>query len=207
MRSYIKDILPVKRLVDVILTCLGLIIIWPLILLIAACIRIFIGSPVLFRQVRPGFGGKPFMVYKFRSMNEKKDGQGNLLPDGERLTGLGKSLRTTSLDELPELINVLKGEMSLVGPRPLLMQYLERYSPEQARRHDVLPGITGWAQINGRNALTWQDKFQLDVWYVDNWSVGLDLKILLLTFWKVLKREGISQPGYATAEEFMGNEV
>lgn len=191
---------------DLLLTCLGLIILWPLILLIAACIRIFIGSPVFFRQLRPGYGGKPFMVYKFRSMNEKEDAQGNLLPDAERLTRLGRFLRSTSLDELPELINVLKGEMSLVGPRPLLMQYLERYSPEQARRQDVLPGISGWAQINGRNALTWQEKFQLDVWYVDNWSVGLDLKILFLTFGKVLKREDISQPGNATADEFMGND-
>lgn len=206
MRSYTKDILPIKRLMDLLLTCLGLIILWPLILLIAACIRIFIGSPVFFRQLRPGYGGKPFMVYKFRSMNEKVDAQGNLLPDAERLTRLGRFLRSTSLDELPELINVLKGEMSLVGPRPLLMQYLERYSPEQARRQDVLPGISGWAQINGRNALTWQEKFQLDVWYVDNWSVGLDLKILFLTFGKVLKREDISQPGNATADEFMGND-
>jgi sugar transferase EpsL len=201
-----KNIPPVKRLVDLTLTCLGLIIISPLILLIATCVRIFIGSPVFFRQVRPGHGGKPFKVYKFRSMNEKMDAEGNLLPDVERLTRLGKFLRTTSLDELPELINVLKGEMSLVGPRPLLMQYLERYSSEQARRHDVLPGVTGWAQINGRNALTWQAKFKLDIWYVDNWSVGLDIKILFLTFWKVLKREGISQPGHATAEEFMGND-
>jgi lipopolysaccharide/colanic/teichoic acid biosynthesis glycosyltransferase len=139
-------------------------------------------------------------------MNENKDSNGNLLPDSERLTGFGRFLRNTSLDELPELINVLKGEMSLVGPRPLLMQYIERYSSEQKRRQDVLPGITGWAQINGRNALTWHDKFVLDVWYVDNMSIGLDLKILFLTFWKVLKREGISQPGHATAGEFMGDE-
>jgi sugar transferase EpsL len=138
-------------------------------------------------------------------MNEKSDPQGAKLPDSERLTWLGRFLRTTSLDELPELINVFKGEMSLVGPRPLLIQYLERYSSEQARRHDVLPGITGWAQINGRNTLTWEEKFQLDIWYVDNWSMFLDIKILWSTFWKVLKREGISQPGHATAEEFMGN--
>jgi lipopolysaccharide/colanic/teichoic acid biosynthesis glycosyltransferase len=191
---------------DVILTSIGLVIIAPLILLIAACVRIFIGSPVLFRQLRPGYKGNPFHIYKFRSMKEIKNAKGDLLPDSERLTSFGKFLRNTSLDELPELINVLRGEMSLVGPRPLLMQYLERYSPEQKHRHDVVPGITGWAQIKGRNALTWQDKFKLDVWYVDNVSIGLDLKILFQTFWKVLKREGISQPGHATAEEFMGNE-
>jgi lipopolysaccharide/colanic/teichoic acid biosynthesis glycosyltransferase len=206
MRSNKKNILQLKRVMDIALTSIGLIIIAPLILLIAACVRIFIGSPVLFRQLRPGYKGNPFYIYKFRSMNDVKDSFGDLLPDSERLTGLGRFLRTTSLDELPELINVLKGEMSLVGPRPLLMQYLERYSPEQKRRQDVLPGITVWAQVKGRNTLTWQDKFILDVWYVDNVSIGLDLKILFLTFWKVLKREGISQPGHATAEEFMGNE-
>jgi lipopolysaccharide/colanic/teichoic acid biosynthesis glycosyltransferase len=138
-------------------------------------------------------------------MTEAEDEQGNLLSDTQRLTRLGRFLRASSLDELPELINILRGEMSLVGPRPLLMQYLERYDAEQARRHDVLPGLTGWAQINGRNALTWEDKFQLDVWYVDHWSLGLDIKILFLTVWKVLRREGISQPGHATAEEFMGS--
>jgi lipopolysaccharide/colanic/teichoic acid biosynthesis glycosyltransferase len=138
-------------------------------------------------------------------MREARDAQGNLLPDEERLTRLGRFLRASSLDELPEMLNVLRGEMSWVGPRPLLMQYLPRYSPEQARRHDVLPGITGWAQINGRNALTWQDKFKLDVWYVDHWSFWLDLRILVLTVLKVLRREGISQPGHATAQEFMGN--
>jgi len=207
MRSYKKNILIVKRLMDVTLTSFGLVIIAPLILLIAACVKIFIGSPVLYKQLRPGLRCNPFYIYKFRSMNENKDAKGVLLPDAERLTGFGRFLRTTSLDELPELINVLKGEMSLVGPRPLLMQYLARYSPEQKRRQDVLPGITGWAQINGRNALTWQDKFILDVWYVDNMSIGLDLKILVLTFWKVLKREGISQPGHATAGEFMGNDA
>jgi lipopolysaccharide/colanic/teichoic acid biosynthesis glycosyltransferase len=207
MRSYKKNILIVKRLMDVTLTSFGLVIIAPLILLIAACVKIFIGSPVLYKQLRPGLRCNPFYIYKFRSMNENKDAKGVLLPDAERLTGFGRFLRTTSLDELPELINVLKGEMSLVGPRPLLMQYLARYSPEQKRRQDVLPGITGWAQINGRNSLTWQDKFILDVWYVDNMSIGLDLKILVLTFWKVLKREGISQPGHATAGEFMGNDA
>ncbi len=206
MRSNKNNILPGKRFMDVTLTSIGLVIIAPLILLIAACVKKFVGSPVLFKQLRPGLGCDPFYIYKFRSMNENKDANGDLLPDAERLTRFGRFLRTTSMDELPELINVLKGEMSLVGPRPLLMQYIERYSPEQKRRQDVLPGITGWAQINGRNALTWQDKFILDVWYVDHMSVGLDLKILFLTFWKVLKREGISQPGHATAGEFMGND-
>jgi lipopolysaccharide/colanic/teichoic acid biosynthesis glycosyltransferase len=155
--------------------------------------------------VRPGHFGRPFKIYKFRTMTDERDAQGNLLPDAERLTRLGRFLRSTSLDELPELFNILRGEMSIVGPRPLLMQYLDRYSPEQARRHDVLPGVTGWAQINGRNALTWEDKFKLDVWYVDHWSFWLDIKILFLTAWKVIRREGISQPGHATAEKFTGN--
>jgi len=144
-------------------------------------------------------------MYKFRTMTEARDGQGNLLPDAERLTAFGKFLRSTSLDELPELFKVLKGDMSLVGPRPLLMQYLERYSPEQRRRHQVKPGITGWAQVNGRNALTWEEKFALDVWYVDHYSLWLDVKILALTVWKIIKREGITEPGRATAQEFMGN--
>jgi len=206
MRSNEINILQAKRLMDVTLSCIGLVIIAPLLLIIAIFVKIFIGSPVLFKQLRPGIRCNPFHIYKFRTMNENKDAKGNLLSDAERLTGFGRFLRKTSLDELPEIINVLKGDMSLVGPRPLLMQYLERYSPEQKRRQNVLPGITGWAQINGRNALTWQDKFILDVWYVDNMSVGLDLKILFLTIWKVLKREGISQPGHATAGEFMGND-
>jgi len=195
-----------KRLFDLALTIPGAILISPLLGLIALLVRSNLGRQVLFRQVRPGYQGKPFTNYKFRTMKVSHDAEGNLLPDSERLTGLGRLLRSFSLDELPELINVLRGEMSLVGPRPLLMQYLDRYTPEQARRHDVLPGITGWAQVNGRNVLTWEDKFRFDVWYVDNWSLWLDVKILLLTFWRVLKREGISQPGYATAEEFMGSE-
>ena len=195
-----------KRLFDLALTIPGAILISPLLGLIALLVRSNLGRPVLFRQVRPGYQGKPFTNYKFRTMKVSHDAEGNLLPDSERLTGLGRLLRSFSLDELPELINVLRGEMSLVGPRPLLMQYLDRYTPEQARRHDVLPGMTGWAQVNGRNVLTWGDKFRFDVWYVDNWSLWLDVKILLLTFWRVLKREGISQPGYATAEEFMGSE-
>jgi len=155
--------------------------------------------------MRPGLKGKPFYMYKFRTMTDETDEQGNLLPDELRLTRLGKFLRSTSLDELPELFNVLKGDMSLVGPRPLLMQYLDRYTPEQARRHEMKPGITGWAQVNGRNAITWEEKFALDVWYVDNWSLWLDLKILAMTIVKVFKREGISAEGEATMPEFMGN--
>jgi lipopolysaccharide/colanic/teichoic acid biosynthesis glycosyltransferase len=196
-----------KRIFDLLLTVIGLALLSPILLLIALAVRLAHGSPVLFTQLRPGRFGEPFYIYKFRTMTEARDAQGKLLPDAERLTRLGRFLRASSLDELPELFNVLRGEMSLVGPRPLLMQYLGRYSPEQARRHAVLPGITGWAQVNGRNALTWQDKFRLDVWYVDNWSFWLDLRILGMTLWKVIKREGISQPGHATAEEFMGNET
>jgi sugar transferase EpsL len=149
-----------------------------------------------------GLHGRPFTIYKFRTMTDKRGEDGNLLPDGERLTRLGRFLRMTSMDELPEFFNVIKGDMSIVGPRPLLMQYLDRYTPEQARRHEVKPGITGWAQVNGRNAITWEDKFKLDVWYVDNWSPWLDVKIIAMTIWKILKREGISPPGQATMEEF-----
>lgn len=194
-----------KRLLDILLTLLGGIILLPFTLLISLAILLSMGRPVIFRQRRPGLDGEPFELYKFRTMRSMQDRNGRLLPDADRLTPLGRFLRSLSLDELPELWNVLRGEMSLVGPRPLLMQYLERYTPEQARRHDVLPGITGWAQINGRNALTWEDKFRYDLWYVDNWSLWLDVKILLITLWKVIKREGISQEGHATAEEFMGS--
>jgi sugar transferase EpsL len=193
-----------KRIIDVALALPGMVILSPLFLIIAILVGLNYGPPIIFRQKRPGYLGKPFWVYKFRTMTNALDQVNNLLPDSERITRLGRILRSFSLDELPELFNVLKGEMSLVGPRPLLMQYLERYSPEQARRHEVLPGITGWAQINGRNALTWEEKFTLDVWYVDNWTLGLDIKILLITAIKVLRREGINQTGYATAEEFMG---
>jgi lipopolysaccharide/colanic/teichoic acid biosynthesis glycosyltransferase len=196
---------PAKRLFDLALTAPGLILLAPALLVVAVLVRIYHGAPVLFRQQRPGYRGQPFSIYKFRTMSNARDASGALLPDAQRLTRLGRFLRSTSLDELPELFNVLRGEMSLVGPRPLLMQYLERYSPEQARRHNVLPGVTGWAQVNGRNVLTWEDKFRLDVWYVDHWSLGLDVHILLMTLGKVLKREGISQPGHATAEEFMGS--
>lgn len=195
-----------KRLFDLLAAGVILLLVTPLLLIVALLVRIKLGAPVIFRQQRPGYRGKPFWVYKFRSMSDERDSHGNLLPDAERLTGLGSFLRASSVDELPELINVLRGEMSLVGPRPLLMQYLPRYSPEQARRHQVLPGITGWAQVNGRNALTWQEKFSLDVWYVDHWSFWLDLRILFITLFKVLRREGISQPGQATNEEFTGTE-
>jgi sugar transferase EpsL len=194
-----------KRLFDLLLTIPGLILTSPLLLIVAILVRILHGKPALFRQVRPGYRGKLFKVYKFRTMSDARDSLGNLLSDDLRITPLGQFLRDTSIDELPELINVLRGEMSLVGPRPLLTQYLERYSPEQFRRHEVLPGITGWAQINGRNTLTWEDKFHHDVWYVDHWSLWLDNKILVLTFWKVIRREGINQEGHATAEEFMGS--
>lgn len=193
-----------KRLLDLALTIPALILLAPLFVLLALLVRLRLGSPVLFRQQRPGLCGQPFTLFKFRTMTDARDAQGHLLPDANRLTRFGRFLRSTSLDELPELFNVLKGEMSLVGPRPLLMQYLERYTPEQVRRHEVKPGLTGWAQVNGRNALTWEQKFALDVWYVDHWSLWLDLSIILLTAWKVLIREGISQPGQATMKEFLG---
>jgi sugar transferase EpsL len=196
-----------KRALDVIISAMALSILCPLMGLVALAVRLRLGSPVLFRQVRPGLRGRPFTLYKFRSMTDARDSRGQPLPDAQRLTPFGRFLRSSSLDELPELLNVLRGDMSLVGPRPLLMQYLERYSPEQARRHEVKPGITGWAQVNGRNALTWERRFELDVWYVDHQSVSLDLKILALTAWKWLKREGISHPGQATMEEFRGKDV
>jgi len=197
---------PAKRIFDLLATSLLLIILSPVLLLISLVLLVINGTPLLYRQRRPGFKGKPFYLYKFRTMNDRYGEDGSLLTDAERITPLGRCLRTSSLDELPEFFNVLRGEMSLVGPRPLLMQYMERYSPEQRRRHEVLPGVTGWAQVNGRNAITWSEKFRLDVWYVENWSFWLDIKILLMTVWKVLKGEGINQPGHATAEEFMGNE-
>jgi sugar transferase EpsL len=196
--------LAVKRALDIAVSLLWLILLSPLLGLIALAVRLTMGYPVLFRQRRPGLHGRPFTIYKFRTMTDARGAQGNLLPDERRLTRLGLFLRRTSLDELPELFNVLRGNMSLVGPRPLLMRYLDRYTPEQMRRHQVRPGITGWAQVNGRNAITWDQKFALDVWYVDHWSLRLDLKIIALTVWKVLAHEGISQPGQATMEEFMG---
>ena len=193
-----------KRLLDLALTLPGLVLISPILVAVTLAAWATQGRPLLFRQFRPGYRAQSITLYKFRTMREAYGSDGQPLPDAQRLTGVGRFLRSFSLDELPELWNVLRGEMSLVGPRPLLMQYLERYTPEQARRHLVLPGMTGWAQVNGRNANTWEEKFRLDIWYVDHWSLWLDVRILLLTLWKVLKREGISQPGQATAEEFMG---
>lgn len=193
-----------KRLFDKVAAALALIIISPFLVILSISIRIKLGSPILFRQQRPGLHGKPFQMYKFRTMTDDRDEVGNLLPDEKRLTRFGRFLRNTSLDELPELFNVLKGDMSLVGPRPLLMEYLPLYSPEQARRHEVKPGITGWAQVNGRNAISWEDKFRLDVWYVDNRSLWLDIKILWLTVAKVFRREGINEAGQATMSKFQG---
>ena len=201
----LKGIPRSKRILDLALTLIGGLVALPLIILIAILVRVFLGSPVVFRQRRPGYRGLPFTLYKFRTMKELPGADGTPHSDFERLTPLGRLLRTTSLDELPELYNVLRGEMSLVGPRPLLMQYLDRYTVEQARRMLAQPGMSGWAQINGRNNVSWEDKFALDAWYVDHWSFWLDLKILLLTPLKVLRREGISQPGNATAMEFMGS--
>lgn len=196
-----------KRRFDLICSVLALIVLSPLLLVIAGVIRAVIGSPILFRQKRPGFRGRPFELIKFRTMRDIRGTDGALLADGERMNKLGWMLRKTSLDELPELWNVLKGEMSLVGPRPLLMEYLPLYTSEQARRHEVKPGMTGWAQVNGRNAISWEEKFRLDVWYVENCSFGLDIKILLLTVLKVFKGEGISQKGHATAQKFRGSVI
>ncbi|MDW8213864.1 MAG: sugar transferase [Roseiflexaceae bacterium] len=193
-----------KRVFDICVASVALIALAPLLLVIAALVRLSLGTPVIFRQQRPGLHGKPFMLLKFRSMTDARDAQGNLLPDDQRLTRFGRFLRSSSLDELPELINVIRGEMSLVGPRPLLMEYLDRYTPEQMRRHAVRPGITGWAQVNGRNAINWEQKFALDVWYVDHLSFWLDLRILALTVWRVAQREGINQHGCATVTIFQG---
>lgn len=193
-----------KRIFDVFVSFIALVILSPVIGIVAWRIRKNLGSPVFFRQTRPGLNGKPFEMVKFRTMKDAVDQQGNPLPDSERMTLLGDKLRNSSLDELPELWNVLKGDMSLVGPRPLLMQYLPLYSKEQARRHDVHPGVTGWAQINGRNAISWEDKFKLDVWYVDNQTIFLDIQILLLTIKKVILKEGITADGHVTTEAFKG---
>ena len=195
-----------KRLFDFLASLIALILLSPIIALVAWKIRKNLGSPVLFRQTRPGLNGKPFEMVKFRTMKDAVDQQGNPLPDSERMTPFGDKLRNSSLDELPELWNVLKGEMSLVGPRPLLMQYLPLYSKEQARRHDVRPGVTGWAQINGRYAISWEEKFALDVWYVDNKTLWLDIKILFMTVKKVFVKEGISADGHVTIEPFMVSE-
>lgn len=193
-----------KRLLDIAVAATGLALVAPVLAVLALAVRLKLGRPILFRQRRPGLHGRPFEMYKLRTMLDRQDAQGRLLPDEERLTPFGRFLRSTSLDELPELLNVLRGEMSLVGPRPLLTEYLARYTPEQARRHEVKPGITGWAQINGRNAIGWEERFALDVWYVDHWSLALDLKILFRTVGKVLRRDGISAESHATMPEFMG---
>jgi sugar transferase EpsL len=192
----------IKRAIDFAGAAIGLIVFAPVIALVAIAIRIDMGAPVLFRQQRPGLGGKPFLITKFRTMRDAHGADGRPLPDGERLTPLGRFLRATTLDELPELCNVLRGEMSLVGPRPLLMRYLDRYTLREARRHEVRPGLTGWAQINGRNAISWPEKFALDVWYVDHWSFFLDMKIIFITILKVLQRHGINAEGEATMPEF-----
>lgn len=196
----------IKRFFDFSLSAILLILILPLVSLIAWKVRKNLGSPVLFKQVRPGMSGKPFEMIKFRTMSDNRDEAGSLLPDEKRMTPFGSFLRSTSLDELPELWNVIKGEMSLVGPRPLLMEYLSLYSNEQRRRHEVRPGVTGWAQINGRNALSWEEKFKLDVWYVDNKSFLLDIKILFLTLKKVCLRDGINADGEVTMSKFTGND-
>ncbi|BDU80958.1 sugar transferase [Clostridium perfringens] len=194
----------IKRTFDIIAALGGLIVFSPIIIVVAILVRVNLGSPILFTQDRVGKDNKIFKMLKFRTMKDGVDKEGNLLPDSERLTNFGKALRSTSLDELPELINILKGDMSLIGPRPLLVEYLPLYSKEQKRRHDVLPGLTGWAQINGRNAISWREKFKLDVYYVDNWSVGLDIKIFFLTFYKILKRDGINQNDNITMQKFDG---
>ncbi|MDP8293129.1 MAG: sugar transferase [Candidatus Orphnella occulta] len=193
----------VKRVFDLVIAIFLLASLLPFLLLVALLVRIQMGSSFLFRQDRPGKDEKPFTIYKFRTMINKVDKEGNILPDKDRLTSLGVFLRKTSIDELPELFNVIRGDMSIVGPRPLLMQYLNRYTIKQARRHEVRPGITGWAQVNGRNVISWDNKFKLDVWYIDNRSLWLDMKIIFMTIVKTLKRDGISQHGQATMEEFL----
>jgi lipopolysaccharide/colanic/teichoic acid biosynthesis glycosyltransferase len=193
-----------KRASDLVGALAALVVVAPLLLIVAALVRIFLGSPILFRQSRPGWNGKPFTCLKFRTMTQARDAKGRLLPDADRMTRFGRFLRRSSIDEFPELINVIRGEMSLVGPRPLLPQYLERYTPEQMRRHEVRPGITGWAQVNGRNALDWERKFELDVWYVDHQNLRLDVAILARTLGKLFSPDGISSSGHATMPEFLG---
>jgi sugar transferase EpsL len=195
-----------KRLVDLTVASIALVLLAPILLLVAVLVTLHLHFPILYHQQRAGLGGRPFAMIKFRTMTQSQDTGGQPLADVDRLTSLGRFLRTTSLDEMPELLNVLRGDMSLVGPRPLLVQYLERYTPAQMRRHEVLPGITGWAQVKGRNALTWEERFSLDLWYVDNCSLWLDMKILGLTVLSILRREGISRPGYATMPEFRGSD-
>ncbi len=194
-----------KRLFDLIVASTALIVLSPLIVVLGLLVLVTCGPPIIFRQARPGYKGRLFEIYKFRTMTEGRDEQGKPLSDSIRLTRLGRFMRSFSLDELPELVNIVRGDMSLVGPRPLLMDYLALYSPHQMRRHEAYPGLTGWAQVNGRNALDWESRFDLDVWYVDHRSCTLDLKILFLTLWKVVRREGVSQPGHATMEYFKGS--
>jgi lipopolysaccharide/colanic/teichoic acid biosynthesis glycosyltransferase len=196
-----------KRIFDILFAVLALVVLSPLILIVSALLLFRQGPPLFFCQERPGLGGKIFRLCKFRSMQPSPGNENQPDRDAVRITPMGKLLRRTSLDELPELINVLKGEMSIVGPRPLLVQYLERYSAEQARRHEMPPGITGWAQVNGRNEISWEERFKLDIWYIDHWSLWLDIRIILITLWKVLSGEGISQPGRATMDEFMGSDI
>lgn len=194
-----------KRLIDFLAALMALILLGPLMLVVGVLVRLRLGSPAIFRQQRPGHHARPFTMYKFRTMmSTTHDKEGRILPDDQRLTPFGLWLRSTSLDELPELFNVLKGDMSLVGPRPLMTKYLDRYTPHQARRHEVKPGITGWAQVNGRNNITWEEKFDLDVWYVDHWSLKLDIMILARTFWQVVSRSDVAKEGHATVDEFMG---
>lgn len=194
----------IKRIIDILVSLIALIFLSPVLLIIYLLVIVNLGTPAFFLQERVGKNNKVFKMIKFRTMKDARDKEGNLLSDNERVTKFGSFLRSFSLDELPELINILKGDMSLVGPRALLVQYLEYYNDEQIRRHEVLPGLTGWAQINGRNSITWKEKFELDVWYVDNWSIWLDIKIFFLTFWKVIKREGINQSETVTMEYFNG---
>lgn len=193
-----------KKIIDRTVALGALVVTLPITLVAAAAVRATMGAPVIFTQERPGLLGKPFRIYKMRTMSDARGPSGELLPDAERLTALGRALRASSVDELPQLLNVLRGDLSLVGPRPLLMEYLALYSTEQARRHDVMPGISGWAQIHGRNALTWPEKFALDVWYVDQWSLVLDLRILAATAWKVVRREGVASDGHVTMPRFRG---
>jgi lipopolysaccharide/colanic/teichoic acid biosynthesis glycosyltransferase len=195
-----------KRLFDIVVSAVAIVVLSPIVAIEAVLVRLLLGSPVLFTQVRPGLNGAPFTVMKFRTLADLRDATGALLPDADRMTPFGRLIRATSLDELPQLFNVLRGDMSLVGPRPLLMQYLTRYSPEQRRRHEVRPGVTGWAQVHGRNALSWEEKFRHDVWYVDHVSFGLDLVILIKSVGVVLRGSGVSQAGRATADEFMGSD-
>jgi sugar transferase EpsL len=194
-----------KRLIDIVVAGTALLALSPVMLVTVLLVRLRLGSPVLFTQMRPGLHGRPFRMIKFRSMTDTRDAAGHLLPDEQRLPPFGRFLRASSLDELPELWNVLRGDMSLIGPRPLLMEYLPLYTPEQARRHQVRPGITGWAQVNGRNAISWEDKFRLDIWYVDNHSLALDMRILLLTVLRVVRPQGVNAPNSATANKFTGS--